>query len=117
MTPDAAKSLVTAMWVVGTAIVAAVAWLSVLVFKAGSKLARFEAAADKIEKACERLERIPIIEVKVDQLAEAQTEDRRRVNSLIPPIQEKVTTLWEKVFSLSEWRKSRPNINGSGHGE
>lgn len=117
MTPEVAKSLVTALWVVGSAVVMAVAWLTAMVFRAGAKLARFEAAAEKIEKAGSLLERVPIVEVKLEQLAEAQTEDRRRFNSVIPPIQEKVATLWEKVFSINEWRKSRPNINGSGHGE
>lgn len=119
MNAELAKSLITALWVAGTAIVAAVVWLTALVFRAGKKfgaadekLARLEKAGEKIEKASEKLERIPAIEVKVDMLANVQS----RMSSLFPPMQEKVTALWEKVFSLQNWRKSRPNI-GNGNGE
>lgn len=124
MTPELAKWLIGIVITCTVAIGGAVAYLSTVVFKIGQKygavetsLTAIQKAGEKIEKHGERLERIPILEMKIDTHANAYAEGQRRFNSIIPPLQEKVTTLWEKVFSLSEWRKSRPNMNGNGHGE
>lgn len=107
-----------AKWLIG-AVVGAVLYISGIVFVVGRKYGKVETtldalqkAAEKVEKASEKLERIPIIEVKVETLANAQA----RMSGMFPPMQEKVTALWEKVFSLQNWRKSRPNI-GNGNGE
>ena len=116
-------------WVLGAigglvvVVVGAVAWLSMLVFKIGQKygavetqLETIEKAGEKLEKANERLEMIPVIKVQVEQLGLAFVEERRRFNSVFPEVQQKVTALWERVFSLQNWRASRPNINGNGNG-
>lgn len=116
MSPELAK------WLIGS-VVGAVVYISAIVFAVGRKYGKVEStlealqeAAKKVEKASDKLERIPILEVKVDTIANAQA----RMSSLLPPMQEKVTALWEKVFSLQNWRRSRPdfgNGNGNGNGE
>ena len=126
MNPELLKWALGAVGACTVAIVGAVVWLATLVFKVGQKagavektIERLEKSVEKVDKVGERLEMIPLIKQQVEQLALTFTEERRRFNSVFPDLQHKVTTLWEKVFSLAEWRKSRPNIgNGSsGHGE
>lgn len=127
--------MIAAIWGAVVAIVGAVVWISALLFKVGQKaggldekLARFEKAADKLDKTNERLEAIPLIKQQVEQLAFAFTEDRRRFNSVFPSVMakaeqvpvltSKVDALMAKVFSIDGWRKSQPKIgNGNGHGE
>lgn len=112
-------------WIIGllltctSMVVGAVAWLSVLVFKIGQKygavetqLATIHKAGERFEKANEKLDRIPLLETKLDLLADSVAEERRRHASEFPEMRDKVTALWEKVFSLQNWRKSRPQFDG-----
>lgn len=121
-----AETLHLALWIIGgctVAIVGAVVWLATLVFRIGQKygvveteIGEFKKSVAEFKKASERLERIPILEIKVDQLAMSSAEERRRFASEWPELREKVTTLWERVFSLQNWRKSQGQY-GNGNGE
>ena len=125
MTPEMMKWALGAMGACTVTVLGAVVWLATLVFRVGQKygsvetsLEAIKAAADAMQHAHERLDRIPIIEMKVEGLAESISEERRRFASLIPQMQEKLTTLWERVFSLQTWRKSQGHYgNGNGNGE
>lgn len=119
MNPELAKWVIFAIASCTVTVVGAVAWLAVLVFKIGQKygaveteLATLHETGKKFEKANERLERIPVIETKLGQLAEVSAEERRRFASEWPPYRSKVDALWEKVMSLADWRKSRPQLDG-----
>lgn len=123
MTPELIKWALAAVGTCTVAIVGAVVWLAALVFKVGQKaghiettIERLEKSAGLVDKVSDRLEMIPLIRQQLEQLTLALTEERRRINSVIPEMQQKVTALWERVFSLQNWRASRPNINGNGDG-
>lgn len=113
MTPE---TIHLALWIFGcctAAVVAAVVWLTALVFRVGHKyglverdLERLERGVADLEKATEKLERIPAIEAKLDQAIASHAEERRRYASEWPKLQEKVTTLWEKTFSIERWKRA-----------
>jgi hypothetical protein len=114
MNPELVKWIVVAIASCTATVIGAVVWLAVLVFKIGQKygaveteLATIHEAGRKMEKANEKLDRVPLIETKLDMLADAVAEERRRFASEFPDMQQKVTTLWERVFSLQNWRKSQ----------
>lgn len=99
-----------------TLVAAAIAALFRISFKLGSDAREIKEALKDLGEMKADVKKIPAIETKLDTLAEAQAEDRRRFASEVPPLREKTVALWEKVFSLQEWRKSRPRI-GNGNGE
>lgn len=114
MNPELAKWIIGALAGCTVTVVGAVVWLAVLVFKIGHKygavekeLSTLHETGKKFEKANEKLERVPLIETKLDLLADAVGEERRRFASEFPEMQQKVTALWERVFSLQNWRKSQ----------
>lgn len=114
LTPEMLK------WAIGTigactvAIIGAVVWLATLVFRIGQKygaveseIASFKRAVNKLESSHERLGRIDVLETKLEQVIDSHAEERRRFASDFPEMQSKVTALWERVFSLQQWRKSQ----------
>jgi hypothetical protein len=114
MTPEMMKWALGAMASLSAAVLGAVVWLTVLVFRVGQKYGAVENTLEAIQKTSDalhedrtKLDRIPIIELKVDQLAQAQADERRRFASEWPEMREKVATLWQKVFSMANWRKSQ----------
>ena len=114
MNPELVKWAIVAIASCTVTIVGAVVWLATLVFKIGQKygsveteLAALHETGKKFEKANDRLDRVPLIETKLDMLADAVAEERRRFASEFPEMQQKVTALWERVFSLQNWRKSQ----------
>lgn len=117
MNPELAKWLIGMIGGATVAIVGAVVWLTVLVFKIGQKygaveteLAKFEKATAKLEAVHEELGRIDVLETKLEQLIDSHAEERKRFASDWPVMRSKVDRLWEKVMSLDGWRKSRPQF-------
>lgn len=117
MTPELLKWLLGAIGGCTVAIVGAVVWLSVLTFRIGhkygsveTKLEKFDKAIGKLESVQEDLQRIVVVETKLEQLLDSHAEERRRFASDWPEMKSKVDVLWEKVVSLGEWRRSRPQI-------
>lgn len=96
MTPELAHWVIGMLGSCTVVVVGAVVWLTTLVFNIGKKYGALEALADKINSAKDRMERVPIIETKLDQLAASHAEERRRFASDFPAVVEKVTTLWER---------------------
>jgi hypothetical protein len=117
MTAELAKWLIGAIVGGAVTIVGAVVWLQVLVFRIGqkygaveSKLEELDAAIEKLDKAGEKLARVDVIETKLAQLIESHAEERRRFASEWPELKSRVDVLWERVVSLADWRKSRPQF-------
>lgn len=117
VTPELVKWLIGSLAACGVAIVGAVVWLSVLTFRIGQKygaveekLERFEDATKKLEGVHENLSRVDTLEARFEQLVESHAEERRRFASDWPEYKSKVDVLYEKVFSLTEWRKSNPKM-------
>lgn len=103
MTHEDLKWLILSMAGCTVSVVGAVTWLATLVFRIGQKYGSVEAtlssiqdASKRVESSAARLDRIPILETKLDQLADSITEERRRFASAWPTMVEKVTTLWER---------------------
>ena len=123
MTPEMMKWALGAMASCTVAVVGAVAWLALLVFRVGQKYGAVETTLEAIQKTSDamaedrdKLDRIPLIELKVEQLTQFQAEERRRFASEWPEMRDKVTALWERVFSLQAWRRSQGQF-GNGNGE
>lgn len=118
MTPELAKWLVGAIASSVVVLVGAIVWVSVLAFRVGKKIGdyenttrRLDEALLKLDHAADRIGRIDVLESRLEQFANAHGEMQRRFASDFPEMREKVATLWEKVFSLSNWRKSSPNFD------
>lgn len=109
MTPEQLQEFASlAHWAIGAfascavIVVGAVVWLTTLVFGIGKKYGALEALTAKIDKTHDRIERVPIIETKLDQLALSHAEERRRFASDFPAIVEKVTALWDRSQRASQ---------------
>ena len=108
MTPELAHWVIGMLGSCTVVVVGAVVWLTTLVFNIGKKYGALEAIADKIDKSGDRIDRIPILETKLDQLAQSHAEERRRFASDWPEMHERVTTLWER----SRRRESQGEYGG-----
>ena len=114
MNPDNIKWVLGALGSAVVVVVGAIAWLNVASYRIGrmhlslevEAKARAELSA-QLKDVAEKLRAVDLLAAKVEQLEESHAEERRRFASDFPDMQSKVTALWERVFSLQEWRKSQ----------
>lgn len=117
MTPELLKYLIGALASCTVVIVGAVVWLTVLTFRIGhkygaveTKLERLDKVTSKLEEITEELTRLDVLETKLASLMDSHSEERRRFASDWPVLKSRVDTLWEKVMSIADWRKSQPKF-------
>ena len=99
----------TVKWVIGSAgsagmiVSGLVVYLVRLAYGIGQSAKAIESKLEKLTKIEERAERVPVIETKLEQLANAQTAHRAKTDSDI------------KELRRAVFRSSNPDFNGTCH--